>query len=71
MSSLDAAETWKRPISFLHIDGQHGKAHAYADLLVWDMMTMPHGIVVLDDRIGFMLGQISSGKQLHSQLRPA
>jgi predicted O-methyltransferase YrrM len=55
-SSLDAAETWTQPISFLYIDGHHGKAHAYADLVVWDTMVMPGGIVALDDTIGFMIG---------------
>jgi Methyltransferase domain len=56
MSSLDAAEIWTQPISFLYIDGHHGKAHAYADLMVWDTMVRPGGIVALDDTIGFMLG---------------
>ncbi len=55
-SSLDAAENWTQPISFLYIDGHHGKAHAYADLLVWDTMVMPGGIVAFDDTIGFMMG---------------
>jgi len=56
MPSLAAAETWTQPISFLYIDGHHGKAHAYADLVVWDTMVMPGGIVALDDTIGFMVG---------------
>lgn len=55
-SSLDAAEQWRQPVSFLYIDGHHGKAHAYADLLAWDGVILPGGIVALDDTIGFMLG---------------
>lgn len=55
-SSLDAAENFYRPISFLFIDGHHGKAHAYADLMVWDTLVMPGGIVAFDDTAGFMLG---------------
>lgn len=55
-SSLHAAENWNQPVSFLYIDGHHGKAHAYADLTVWDTLVMPGGIVALDDIAGFMLG---------------
>jgi len=56
MPSLAAADTWRQPISFLYIDGHHGKAHAYADLVVWDTMVIPGGIVALDDTIGFFVG---------------
>ncbi|NEN89301.1 MAG: class I SAM-dependent methyltransferase [Okeania sp. SIO3H1] len=54
--SLAAAEKWNQPISFIYIDGHHGKAHAYADLMVWDTFIMPGGIVALDDTAGFFLG---------------
>lgn len=39
--SLDAAEEWSGPISFLYIDGHHGRAHAYADILCWDPFVLP------------------------------
>jgi predicted O-methyltransferase YrrM len=54
--SLGAADRWTRPISFIYIDGSHAKAHAYADLLVWDMLVVPGGIVALDDTNGYMIG---------------
>jgi hypothetical protein len=54
--SLSAAERWTRPISFIYIDGHHGKAHAYADLVVWDTLILPGSVVALDDTIGFMIG---------------
>jgi MMP 1-O-methyltransferase len=65
-ASLDAAETWTQPISFLYIDAHHGKAHAYADLVVWDSMVIPGGFVALDDTGGFMLGP---NLQLQAALR--
>ncbi|MGB8698743.1 MAG: class I SAM-dependent methyltransferase, partial [Thermosynechococcaceae cyanobacterium] len=65
-SSLDAVENWNQPISFLYIDGHHGKAHAYADLMVWDAFVIPGGIVALDDTAGFMLGP---NLQLQSAIR--
>ena len=55
-SSLRAAASWTQPVSFLYIDGNHGKAHAYADLLVWDTQVIPGGVVALDDTIGLILG---------------
>ena len=55
-TSLDVAENWGQPVSFLYIDGHHGKAHAYADFMVWDTLLMPDGIIALDDTSGFMLG---------------
>jgi predicted O-methyltransferase YrrM len=55
-SSLAAADTWNQPISFLYIDGHHGKAHAYADFVVWDTLLQPGAIVALDDTAGFFLG---------------
>lgn len=55
-SSLAAADNWNRPISFLYIDGHHGKAHAYADFVVWETMLQAGGIVALDDTAGFFLG---------------
>ena len=55
-TSLDVAENWGKPVSFLYIDGHHGKAHAYADFMVWDTLIMLDGIVALDDTAGFMLG---------------
>ncbi|MEY2480175.1 MAG: hypothetical protein QOI04_1102 [Verrucomicrobiota bacterium] len=64
--SLDAAETWTQPISFLYIDAHHGRAHAYADLMVWDMMMVPGGYVALDDTSGFLLGP---NLQLQAALR--
>ena len=55
-TSLEVAENWGKPVSFLYIDGHHGKAHAYADFMVWDTLIMLDGIVALDDTAGFMLG---------------
>jgi|GEM_PF-2013164 len=54
--SLDHFEGWKQPISFLYIDGHHGKGYALADLLLWDMFVIPGGYVALDDTAGFMIG---------------
>ncbi len=54
--SLEAAERWMRPISFLYIDAHHGKRHAYADLLAWDPVVLPGSVVALDDTAGFMIG---------------
>ncbi len=65
-ASLDAAEMWTQPISFLYIDAHHGKAHGYADLMVWDAMVIPGGIVALDDTGGFLLGP---NLQLQAALR--
>ena len=55
-SSLDVAGNWGQPVSFLYIDGHHGKAQAYADFMVWDTLVMEGGVVALDDTAGFMLG---------------
>jgi predicted O-methyltransferase YrrM len=54
--SLDHFEHWDSPISFLYIDGHHGKGYALADLLLWDMFVLPGGYVALDDTAGFMIG---------------
>ncbi len=54
--SLDHFEHWNEPISFLYIDGHHGKGYALADLLLWDWFVMPGGCVALDDTAGFMIG---------------
>jgi hypothetical protein len=56
--SLEAAEEWKKKISFIYIDGHHGKAHAYADFLVWEGPVMPGGVIALDDTVGFQLGPL-------------
>ncbi|MEQ9670395.1 class I SAM-dependent methyltransferase [Coleofasciculus sp. G2-EDA-02] len=64
--SLEAAEIWNEPISFLYIDGRHSKAHAYADFVVWESMVLPEGIVALDDTAGLMLGP---SLQLQAALR--
>jgi hypothetical protein len=55
-SSLDHFENWDAPISFLYIDGHHGKGYALADLMLWDMFVLPGGYVALDDTVGFMIG---------------
>ena len=65
-SSLEVADGWRKPISFLYIDAHHGKAHAYADLLTWDAMIVRGGFVALDDTGGFMLGP---NLQLQAALR--
>ena len=57
-SSLEAAEEWKKKISFIYIDGHHGKAHAYADFLIWERHVMPGGVIALDDTLGFQLGPV-------------
>lgn len=54
--SLDHFADWDSPISFLYIDGHHGKGYALADLMVWDMFVLPGGYVALDDTAGFMIG---------------
>jgi hypothetical protein len=54
--SLDHFENWDAPISFLYIDGHHGKGYALADLFLWDMFVLPGGYVALDDTAGFMIG---------------
>jgi hypothetical protein len=54
--SLDHFENWDAPISFLYIDGHHGKGYALADLMLWDMFVLPGGYVALDDTVGFMIG---------------
>lgn len=65
-SSLEVADAWRKPISFLYIDAHHGKAHGYADLLTWDAMVVRGGFVVLDDTGGFLLGP---NMQLQAALR--
>jgi MMP 1-O-methyltransferase len=65
-SSLEVADAWRKPISFLYIDAHHGKAHGYADLLAWDAMVIRGGFVVLDDTGGFLLGP---NLQLQAALR--
>lgn len=65
-SSLEVADTWRKPISFLYIDAHHGKAHGYADLLTWDTMVIRGGFVALDDTGGFLLGP---NLQLQAALR--
>lgn len=54
--SLAVADTWNQPISFIYIDGHHGKAHAYADFVVWESMVLPGGVIALDDTAGFWIG---------------
>lgn len=54
--SLDHFADWDSPISFLYIDGHHGKGYALADLMLWDMFVLPGGYVALDDTVGFMIG---------------
>jgi hypothetical protein len=54
--SLDHFADWVSPISFLYIDGHHGKGYALADLFLWDLYVLPGGFVALDDTIGFMIG---------------
>lgn len=54
--SLDHFGDWDSPISFLYIDGHHGKGYALADLMLWDMFVLPGGYVALDDTAGFMIG---------------
>ena len=54
--SLDHFENWDAPISYLYIDGHHGKGYALADLMLWDMFVLPGGYVALDDTAGFMIG---------------
>lgn len=54
--SLDHFEYWDAPISFLYIDGHHGKGYAMADLMLWDLFVIPGGYVALDDTVGFMIG---------------
>jgi predicted O-methyltransferase YrrM len=54
--SIAVADTWEQPVSFIYIDGDHGKAHAYADFVVWDTFVLPGGVVALDDTAGFFTG---------------
>jgi hypothetical protein len=54
--NIDAFEHWHTPIAFLYIDGHHGKGHALADLILWDIHVVNGGIVALDDTAGFMEG---------------
>ncbi len=56
--SLEVADEWKKKISFIYIDGNHAKAHAYADFLVWEGLVMPGGVIALDDTLGFQLGPL-------------
>jgi hypothetical protein len=66
LPSLAAADTWSSPISFIYIDGHHGKAHGYADFVVWESMMLPGGVIALDDTAGFMIGP---SLQLQAALR--
>ena len=59
-SSLQAADGWSLPISFIYIDAHHGLAHAYADFCVWDMFLVPGGYMALDDTAGFNPGCINA-----------
>lgn len=54
--SLDHVADWASPISYLYIDGHHGKGYALSDLFLWDLFVIPGGYVALDDTIGFMIG---------------
>jgi MMP 1-O-methyltransferase len=54
--SVDVTEAWRKKISFLFIDGAHGKGLAFADLMVWDISLMVGGIMALDDTYGFFVG---------------
>lgn len=56
--SLQAAEAWHEPISFLYIDAYHGDAHAVADFVVWEPYVLPGSIIALDDTAGHMSGPI-------------
>jgi predicted O-methyltransferase YrrM len=55
-TSLVAADNWENPISFIYIDGHHGKAHAYADFVVWETMLQPEGVIAFDNTAGFFQG---------------
>ncbi len=59
-TSLQAADTWSLPISFIYIDGNHGQGHAYADFFVWDMFIVPGGYMALDDTAGFHPGCLNA-----------
>jgi predicted O-methyltransferase YrrM len=54
--SLQAAEAWHEPISFLYIDAYHGDAHAVADFVVWEPYVLPGAVIALDDTAGHMSG---------------
>jgi len=56
--SLQAAEAWHEPISFLYIDAYHGDAHAVADFVVWEPYVLPGATIALDDTAGHMSGPI-------------
>ena len=56
--SLEVAEHWHEPISFLYIDGHHGDAHAVADFVVWEPFVLPGSVIALDDTAGHMSGPI-------------
>jgi len=56
--SLQAAEGWHEPISFLYIDAYHGDAHAVADFVVWEPYVLPGAVIALDDTAGHMSGPI-------------
>ena len=64
--SVNAAEGWRDKISFIYIDGAHGRALAYADFLVWEMSLMVGGVIALDDTYGFFTG---STLQLQAAVR--
>ncbi|MBN1968530.1 MAG: class I SAM-dependent methyltransferase [Candidatus Delongbacteria bacterium] len=55
--SIDIAEKWEYPISFLFIDADHSEAACLADLFSWDNHIIKNGILALDDTAGaFYLG---------------
>lgn len=47
--SIDIAQRWQTPISFLFIDGGHTMEHALNDYRGWVPHVMPHGIVAIHD----------------------
>ncbi len=59
-SSLQAADNWAEPVSFIYIDGNHGIGHAFADFSVWDTFLVNGGYMALDDTAGFYPGCVNS-----------
>lgn len=57
-SSLDAAETWDAPVTFLYIDADHRLAHVYADFVVWERFLPADSVVAFDDTAGFHPGPV-------------
>lgn len=48
-TSIEAARNWKKPISLLFIDGDHGYGYVKADFLLWEKHLLKGGVIAFHD----------------------